>query len=154
VRITRTSVLPVRRWVAARWRDDRGASAVELAIIAPVLLFLSFLIIAWAMWFDAKHAALAAAQAGDLVARQEALEKSTWQGDAEGAAEKFYAGLNTGVLAGMSASKPPPQINGDTVTVTVTGQLRFVFDMGISVSVTGPIECFRPFDDEGQACSG
>ena len=56
----------------ARGGRDRGASAVELAILAPALIFASLLIVQFAIWFDARHAALAAAQQGDLVAREDA----------------------------------------------------------------------------------
>jgi len=56
----------------ARGGRERGASAVELAILAPALIFASLLIVQFAIWFDARHAALAAAQQGDLVAREDA----------------------------------------------------------------------------------
>ena len=62
------------------FKGDRGASAVELAILAPALIFASLLIVQFAIWFDARHAALAAAQQGDLVARENAAtNRGCWQ---------------------------------------------------------------------------
>ena len=67
--------------VACARGNDRGASAVELAILAPALIFASLLIVQFAIWFDARHAALAAAQQGDLVAREDAsVNPGGWQG--------------------------------------------------------------------------
>ena len=80
-----------RRLAAARARGhDRGASAVELAILAPALIFVSLLIVQFAIWFDARHAALAAAQQGDLVARENAATNpGGWQAVAETAATTY-----------------------------------------------------------------
>ena len=83
---------------------DRGASAVELAILAPALLFASLLIIQFALWFDARHAALAAAQQGDLVAREDAfVNQAGWAGLAQTAATTYYTGLDTSVLSAVTA---------------------------------------------------
>ena len=73
--------------VACARGNDRGASAVELAILAPALIFVSLLIVQFAIWFDARHAALAAAQQGDLVARENAATNpGGWQPLAQNAA--------------------------------------------------------------------
>ena len=82
---------------ASRWLKrvgrDRGASAVELAILAPALIFASLLIIQFALWFDARHAALAAAQEGDLVAREDAFaNQAGWPALAQTAATSYYQG--------------------------------------------------------------
>ena len=69
---------------------DRGASAVELAILAPALLIATMLIIQFALWFEARHAALAAAQAGARVARAEAAISPRWQADAQREATQYY----------------------------------------------------------------
>ncbi len=51
---------------------DRGSSAVELAVLAPALMMICMLILQFGLWFNARQTALAAAQAGAAVARQEA----------------------------------------------------------------------------------
>src|ERR1700748_3724658 len=92
----------------ARGGRERGASAVELAILAPALIFASLLIVQFAIWFDARPAALAAAQQGDLVAREDAsVTPGAWQGLAESAATSYYRGLNTSLISGVTAQAAP-----------------------------------------------
>ena len=130
---------------------DRGASAVELAILAPALLFASLLIIQFALWFDARHAALAAAQQGDLVAREDAFSNQAgWAGLAQTAATTYYTGLDTSVLSAVTAQAKSGHAN--TVSVTVKGKLTGVWSLTISETVTGPIECFRTQVSQGAAC--
>ena len=131
-------------------RDDRGSSAVELAILAPALLLASLLIIQFALWFDARHAALAAAQEGARVARESAASNAGWQNLAMTDAMTYYSHLDTSVL-----SQVTPQAStgaGNTVYVTVSGRLNGIFPLTISVTVGGPVECFRPINLGGQ-CS-
>jgi Flp pilus assembly protein TadG len=132
-------------------RRDRGASAVELAILAPALIFASLLIVQFAIWFDARHAALAAAQQGDLVAREDAsVNPGGWQGLAESAATSYYRGLNTSLISGVTAQAAPAR-NG-MVSVTIRGKLTGIWPLTISETVTGPIECFRTQASQGVAC--
>ena len=104
-----------RRLAVARARgNDRGASAVELAILAPALIFVSLLIVQFAIWFDARHAALAAAQQGDLVARENAATNpGGWQALAENAATSYYRGLDTSLISAVTAqSAAGPERHG------------------------------------------
>ena len=141
-----------RRLAALRTQGrDRGASAVELAILAPALIFASLLIVQFAIWFDARHAALAAAQQGDLVAREDAaVNPGGWQALAQNAATSYYRGLDTSLISGVTAQASRGQ-NG-TVSVTVQGQLTGIWPLTISETVTGPIECFRTQASQGVAC--
>jgi hypothetical protein len=145
----RRRVLAVRRCL----RSDRGASAVELAILGPTLILISMLIVEFALWFDATHAALAAAQEGDLVARENAFSNaSTYQTDAETIAMNYYHGLDTSVLTDLS----PPIVKYDqatnTVSVTVSGKLNGIFRLPVSETVSGPVECFRTSVSNGVDC--
>jgi len=141
-----------RRLAVARARGrDRGASAVELAILAPALIFVSLLIVQFAIWFDARHAALAAAQQGDLVAREDAATNpGGWQGLAQNAATSYYKGLNTSLISGVTAQTAQGQ-NG-TVSVTVSGKMTGIWPLTISETVSGPVECFRTQQSQGTAC--
>jgi Flp pilus assembly protein TadG len=165
VRTTRTHGLRqwrrgLRAFVRKRVRSDRGASAIELVIIAPILLLASMLIIWFAMWFDARHAAIAAAQEGDLVARQEAGNpqlSGAWEGDASNAAVRFYRGLDTAVLKQFSATAAPASSQSragaiEDVSVTVSGTLDWLVPINISVTVSGPEECFHTVDTGGTQC--
>ncbi len=136
------------------WRPgrDRGASAVELAILAPALLFATMLIVQFALWFNARHAALAAAQAGARVARAEAAFSPGWRADARQEAAAFYNALGTRLLT--SVQVPPPTLDAGTnqVFVTVSGQLAGLlpWHMTIQETVGGPVECFRPAGGGGR----
>ena len=135
----------------ARGGRERGASAVELAILAPALIFASLLIVQFAIWFDARHAALAAAQQGDLVAREDAATNpGGWQALAQTAATSYYRGLNTSLISSVTAQASRGQ-NG-TVSVTLQGKLTGIWPLTISETVTGPIECFRTQASQGVAC--
>jgi len=137
---------------AASRDRDRGASAVELAILAPTLILVSLLIVQFAIWYDARHAALAAAQEGDLVAREDAsVNQNGWQGLAATAATNYYHGLDTSVISGLraQAGTGPDQ----TVSVTVSGKLTSIVPLHVSVTVSGPVECFRTQASLGKGCA-
>lgn len=140
----------MRRFLALI-RDDRGSSAVELAILAPTLIIVSLLIVQFALWFDARHAALAAAQEGDRAAREEAfVNPSGWQAIAVGNAMNYYQGLDTSVLSQVNAQAA--YAAGNNVSVTVSGQLNGIWPLTISETVTGPVECFRTLQSQGRNC--
>jgi Flp pilus assembly protein TadG len=145
----RLAAVRVRAALRAR---DRGASAVELAILAPALILVSLLIVQYAIWFDARHAALAAAQEGDLVAREDAATNSNgWQGLAATAAENYYRGLDTSVISGLKAQTATGADR--TVSVTVSGKLTSIVPLTVSVTVSGPVECFRTQASQGTGCA-
>jgi Flp pilus assembly protein TadG len=148
----------VRRWLNRRrlFVGDRGSSAIELALLAPALLILTMLIIQFALWFQARQAALASAQDGARTARTIAFNDPGWQGPAVSQAQSFYKGLGTRILTGVTATPVGP-VQGDgnvpVVGVTVSGHLNSLLNMfgGITVTVTveGPEECFHPLDNPG-----
>ena len=139
------------RW----WRADRGVSTVELAVLAPALLLLCMLIVQFGLWFNARQAALAAAQAGAAVARQDAATEPGWQTVAQTAATKYYKELNTKLLGKLNATAWGNRATN--VYVTVSGPLAYTvfpfFGLHLTVSATagGPVECFRP-GNLGGAC--
>jgi Flp pilus assembly protein TadG len=153
----RTRIGTVRRWLRGRVGGDRGSSAIELAILAPALLILSMIIIQFALWFQARQAALAAAQEGSRMARELAFsDQGTWEGLSESDAEKYYNGLGTKILTGVNATAVNGPMLADgtpTVGVTVSGQLNSLLNafggMTVTVTVEGPEECFHPFDQAG-----
>jgi len=146
--------LAPRRGRLASLRDrDRGSSVVELVILAPLLIFAGMLIIQYAMWFDARHAALAAAQNGALVARENAnSDPGGWQSEAVSDAQAYYRDLDTSVLTNVTAKAAYSGV--DSVRVTVSGKLNWLFALNISATVTSPIECFRSEVSGGQQCAG
>ena len=130
-------------------------STVELAVLAPALMMLCMLIIQFGLWFNARQAALAAAQAGAQVARQEAAIDPGWQSAAQTAATRYYKELNTKLLGKLTATA-----SGNAATnvyVTVKGPMGYsvfpFFGLRLTISATagGPVECFRPAT-AGGAC--
>lgn len=152
----RTRVRAVRRRLAGK-DGERGASAIELAILAPALLILTMIVIQFALWFQARQAALASAQDGARIAREFAFtEQGTWQGLATARAQKYYAGLGTGILSNVTADAVAggaAQDGTPLVGVTVSGTLNSLLNIfgGITVTVTveGPEECFHPLNAAG-----
>ena len=139
-------VVLVRR--RAPTRPERGSSAVELAVLAPALMMICMLILQFGLWFNARQAALSAAQAGALVAREQAAASPGWAGAAQQAAMRYDTGLHTALLSKLTA-----QASGDprtNVYVTVSGPLGYsvfgFFGLNLTISATagGPVECFRP----------
>lgn len=136
------------RRLARLRRDDRGSSVIELAVLAPGFLMIIMLIVQFGLWFNARQAALAAAQAGAQVAREDAATTGNWQSLAQQASSSYYDSLNTSLLSSLRANA-----HGDPasqVFVTVQGPLGYsVFNFfGLKWTVTetagGPVECFRP----------
>jgi hypothetical protein len=119
------------------------------------------LIIQFGLWFNAREVALASAQAGARVAREEAGDETqTWKGDASGAAESYYLGLNTHLLGSLTATSVGPENGTQDVGVTVSGPLGYsVFSWfgstwTVTETVTGPVECFRPVNGGGTCAPG
>ena len=142
------------------WRraalSDRGSSAIELAVLAPALMLICMLILQFGLWFNARQTALAAAQAGAVIARQEAAsEPGRWQADARGTARQYYQRLNSRLLKQVNAATATAP--GPNVYVTVSGQVAvsvfpfFGLHLGVSATAGGPVECFRPASQNG-AC--
>ena len=149
---------PVRisaRGIRGRPARDRGASAIELAILAPMLLVLIWLAIQYAVYFQGRQVALAAAQVGDRVAREEAARVPAWQANAVNQAESYYNGLGTKVL-GNGIVATARRIGNNQVQVTVSGDAASIL-LGLRLTINetaiGPIECFRPDANGGQACN-
>jgi Flp pilus assembly protein TadG len=131
---------------ALRGAGDRGSSAIELAILAPVLLILSMLVIQWALWFEARGVALSSAQAGARTARE---QLPGWPAQSVTDAQNFYNRVGTRLLSGVNASVSPAGGNPSQVYVTVGGKIPTLIPLIPPLSVNekagGPVECFRPY---------
>jgi len=134
--------------------DDHGSSAIELAILAPMLLAMIWLTIQFALWYQGRQVALAAAQLGARVASQDAGAVPGWQALAERSAEDYYQGLGTKVLGSRISALAGTSGQGQ-VRVTVKGQaasIMFGLNLTIQETAGGPIDCFRPDRNGGQRC--
>lgn len=129
-----------------RRRDEAGASAVEMAIVAPSFLLFIFAIIEVALWMHARDVALAAAREGVAELRTVNPDDapSAWQSAVEATAVASAARLG-------DVQSPAAQSTYDAaaarVTVTVTGNVIDLipgWNLTVSGSASGLIEDFQP----------
>ncbi|WP_018653540.1 TadE family protein [Actinomadura flavalba] len=136
----------------ARPRGDRGASAMELAILTPVLILVLLAAVQFTLVYHARHVALAAAQSGARVARTDA--GGGWQSAAEAKAAANVRQIGPRLIEGLSVRAGQ---SGDERWVEVRGKAVQVMP-GMKINVTqrsqGPIECFRPDVGSGTGCQG
>jgi Flp pilus assembly protein TadG len=131
-----------------RLRGDRGAATTELAVTAPALLLLMMAIVQFGLWYHAAHLANAAAQEG---ARAYRVQTGS---EAEGVetARNFLSGVGNGPFQQTPRVSPVSRDGGDTVGITVSGQIISVlpFDFGgftVEATSVGPRERFRGVDE-------
>jgi Flp pilus assembly protein TadG len=126
-----------------RERQDGGASSIELVLLAPLVILCILLVGQFAMWYQARHVAIAAAQAGARVAR-DTQQGQPWQGPATSAATSYAKQLGGKLLTGTSAiaiggaSQRGVQVTGTAPSIVPGMTFR------ISETSQGPAECFRP----------
>jgi Flp pilus assembly protein TadG len=138
---------------ARRRRDadrESGVSAIEFVLLTPLLFFLLFATVQFALYFFARHVAIAAAQEGDRVARAEAAHPGMdWSGDATKKANGWINQLAPNLLSGAVVRIPPStgQIGqqGWTVSVVVTATVPSLWgNLSVTETSTGPVEQFIP----------
>jgi Flp pilus assembly protein TadG len=148
-----------RRRDAIRKNRESGVSAIEFVFLTPLLFFLIFATVQFAMYFFARHVAIAAAQEGARVARAEAANSAEdWSGDAKVKAIGWINQLAPSLLASNCANAPTtacvstgktgvPGADGFTVSVTVTADVPSLIPgvhMSVTETSTGPVEQFIP----------
>jgi Flp pilus assembly protein TadG len=131
-------------WI--RRRSESGASAIEMAIVAPSFLLFIFAIIEVALWMHARDVALSAAREGVAELRTVNPDDapSAWQSSVEATAVDYAVRLG-------DVQNPQAQSTYDAgasrVTVTVTGDVIDLvpgWDLTVSGSASGLIEDFIP----------
>jgi Flp pilus assembly protein TadG len=139
---------------ARRRRDadrESGVSAIEFVLLTPLLFFLIFATVQFALYFFARHVAIAAAQEGARVARAEAANpRENWSGDAKAEANVWINRLAPSLLSGSgvhTASAGTRGAEGWTVSVSVTATVPSLFpwaNFAVTETSTGPVEQFIP----------
>jgi len=138
-----------------RERRDGGASSIELVLLAPLVILSILLVGQFAMWYQARHVAIAAAQAGARVARDTA-QGLPWQGPAATAAQGYARQLGGSLLQGSRARAVG---NGNVRGVEVVGTAPSIIPIpGLTFRIDetseGPTECFRPSTQPAQCAGG
>ncbi|MGP3922629.1 TadE family protein [Streptomyces sp. 8N616] len=127
-----------------RGTDDRGMTAIEFVLLTPVLFFMIFATVQFALYFFADHVAQAAAQAGAREARAQADENpGGWRGMAKSKADDYIEQLGPNLLIGPQTSPIAPAAN--TVGVEVEANVPTVFpglDLTVYAQSRGPVERF------------
>ncbi|MFF7145723.1 TadE family protein [Streptomyces sp. SID2888] len=124
-------------WQGRRWRDGRGDTSIQMAIIFPFVLLATVAVIQASMWYYARQIALTAAREGLTTAR--AYQSSP----ADGAAQaRNVLGRTTGdSLRGYSVSASS---DGQRVRVQVSGtalsMIPGVSGLQVTQSASGPVE--------------
>lgn len=112
-------------------REDRGAAAVEFALIMPVLMLLVFGIIDFGRMLNAQikltEAAREGARAGSLIDQ------------AAGEARIQTAADGLGTVVGTVTACPVPPGPDDDVIATATHEFSFVTPVGIFIGSAGTI---------------
>jgi Flp pilus assembly protein TadG len=128
-------------------RADRGATAIEFVFLTPILFFMIFGAVQFAMYSFGETVAKAAAQAGARTARAEAFNNPVgWRGEAAATANSYLDELGRGLFE----SRPDiltEQPGEFTVRVTVTAEVPSILpwmDLTVTASSEGPMERFTP----------
>jgi Flp pilus assembly protein TadG len=138
-----------------REQRDRGASSIELVLLAPLVILSILLVGQFAMWYQARHVAIAAAQAGARVAR-DTTQGLPWEGPATTAAQGYAQQLGGSLLQGSSARAVS---TGNVRGVEVVGTAPSIIPIpGLTFRIDetseGPTECFRPSREPAQCAGG
>jgi len=129
---------------AAAARGDSGMTAIEFVLLTPVLFFMIFATVQFALYFFADHVAQAAAQAGARKARATAHDfPGAWRGQAQGVVDSYISQLGPQLVLSPDVKMLQPEQN--TVGVEITAKVPTVFP-GLSFTVhaqsEGPVERF------------
>ena len=122
-----------------RSRDEGGASAIELAMYMPILMFVIFLAVQFSMVYLGNAAATAVAREAARVARV-----TGDRGAGQLAGYQYAANIGNGTLEDVDVNVVP--VGGDRVRVVVSGraqELAPAFVPRVSQTVEGPIEEFK-----------
>jgi Flp pilus assembly protein TadG len=119
-------------------------TAIEFVILTPVLFFLIFATVQFALYFFADHVAQAAAQAGAREARATAdAQPGAWRGEAREVVDSYIRQLGPQLVLSPRVTMLQPEQN--TVGVEITARVPAVFpglDLTVHARSAGPVERF------------
>lgn len=118
-------------------------TAIEFVILTPVLFFMIFATVQFALYFFADHVAQAAAQAGAREARAQAHDNGGWRGDAQAKANSYIHNLGPKLVLDPQVRAVQPE--QQSVGVVITSRVPSVFpglDLTVYSESVGPIERF------------
>lgn len=126
-------------------RGDRGTSAIELSIVAPVVVLLIFFTVQFALWLYGRNVALQAAREGVSTLRLvNEVDARAAENDTEKDTEAYAAKVGAQSLLKPRATAVYNPRTG-RVRVTVAGDVVSLIGLDLSVSrtATGEVERFE-----------
>ncbi|MEU6496849.1 TadE family protein [Streptomyces sp. NPDC046984] len=128
-------------WQTHRWRDDRGDTSIQMAIIFPFVLLATVAVVQASMWYYARQIALTAAREGLTAARAYQSSPATGQSQARDVLERTAGDSLRGYSISVSN-------NGQRVRVQVSGTALSMIPgmpgLQVSQSASGPVERWVP----------
>ncbi|MFJ6084329.1 TadE/TadG family type IV pilus assembly protein [Streptomyces sp. NPDC092369] len=125
-------------------RGESGMTAIEFVLLTPVLFFMIFATVQFALYFFADHVAQAAAQAGARKARATAHDQpGAWRGEAQDVVDSYIQQLGPQLVLSPRVTMLQPEQN--TVGVEITARVPTVFpglDLTVHAQSEGPVERF------------
>ncbi|MFI7008851.1 TadE family protein [Streptomyces sp. NPDC050145] len=132
--------MPVRR----SW-DDRGSSPIQYAVLFPVVIIITFILIQGVMWAYARNIAYTAARSGVAAGRLYEATPAKGSARARQALDDLAGNMLTNTEVSTAGSSQ------DTMRVHVSGQALTMlpgFHLTVGATVTGPIEDWKSVDDQ------
>ncbi|MGV9349337.1 TadE family protein [Streptomyces spiralis] len=124
-------------WQGRRWRDDRGDTSIQMAIIFPFVLLATVAVIQASMWYYARQIALTAAREGATAARAYQSSPADGAARARAALERTAGDSLSGysVFAGSDGQRVRVQVSG-----TALSMIPGVPGLQVTQSASGPVE--------------
>jgi len=122
--------------LATRFRSERGAAAIEFAILLPVLVVLLFGIVEFSLVHNRQQALHAAAREGARVASVETATLSDVTNAVTGALSGIELGSEPAVEVSPDATRPCLNRVGKTVTVSVNASTTLDIPLWSTVDVS------------------
>ncbi|MEU9737450.1 TadE/TadG family type IV pilus assembly protein [Streptomyces sp. NPDC048002] len=124
-------------WQGRRWREDRGDTSIQMAIIFPFVLLVTIAVIQASLWYYARQIALTAAREGLTAARTYQSSPADGTARAHDVLQRTAGDSLTGYSVTVSS-------DGERVRVRVSGtalsMLPGVPGLQITQSASGPLE--------------
>ncbi|MGW4559362.1 TadE family protein [Streptomyces sp. NPDC004365] len=124
-------------WQGYRWRDDRGDTSIQMAIVFPFVLLATVAVIQASMWYYARQIALTAAREGLTAARAYQSSPAAGASQARNVLERTAGDSLRGYSVSVSS-------NGQRVRVQVSGtalsMIPGVPGLQVNQTASGPQE--------------
>lgn len=124
-------------WKGRRWREDRGDTSIQMAIIFPFVLLATVAVVQACMWYYARQIALTAAREGVSAARAYQSGPADGAAQAERVLERTAGDSlnNYSVAVGSNGLRVRVQVSG-----TAMSMIPGVSGLQVSQSASGPVE--------------